>query len=740
MDLSKYYAKPDKSIKEHSNELINNLEKLNKLGYILFQHTYELTRKACILHDIGKINREFQKRVKNNKLKFDQDKEVSHNILSLYFINQNDFETKEDYAVVAHAVAHHHNYCDIFSTIRNKKDLIEELLNEFEHYQLMRSTQGLIVNMIDNHEGILVEGYLMKCDYSASGEYEIEYPNDFLENALESLMIEWKKNGATDGWNELQNFCYKSQNDNIIAIAQTGMGKTEAALRWIGNHKGFFVLPIRTAINSIFDRIAFNMLHEEKIDTRVALLHSESLQYYSKNIEDEMIDLIEYQKRGRNLSLPLSISTMDQLFDFIYKYSGYEMKLATFSYSKIVIDEIQMYGPDILAYLIFGLKKIHEFGGKIAIVTATLAPFVRELLKPINFKVGEFIDEKARHNVNVIEEEINEIEILKKYLINKNKNKANKILVICNTIRKAQEIYNEIIVKLDNVDKTEVHVLHSYFIKKDRSELEKNIIEFGKTYNKDNKIDIQNGIWITTSLVEASLDIDFDYLFTELQDFNSLLQRLGRCNRKGVKSIKDHNCFVYTVIEPKLIKHGKVGMIDEKIHDLSIEAVKQMKGIVTEKQKIDLINQFFTMDKVRDSTFYKEYYEIYTLLENIPTYEYEKSKIDLRKIRSETVIPSPIYNKYKEKIDEYLFKLKNKQLSAVEKVTYIDRILEFTISIPQYFIENYNRALCNGQAYRYTEVSISSHQKIKVIECEYDNVLGYRELDFKNLVRPTEFL
>ena len=78
---------------------------------------------------------------------------------------------------------------------------------------------------------------------------------------------------------------------------------------------------------------------------------------------------------------------------------------------------------------------------------------------------------------------------------------------------------------------------YSKFIKVWKIIKEFEIIEFGKTY-KDNKIhelDKQSGIWISTSIVEASLDIDFDYLFTELQDLNSLFQRLGRCNRKGKK-------------------------------------------------------------------------------------------------------------------------------------------------------------------------------------------------------------
>ncbi len=63
-----------------------------------------------------------------------------------------------------------------------------------------------------------------------------------------------------------------------------------------------------------------------------------------------------------------------------------------------------------------------------------------------------------------------------------------------------------------------------HFIREDRESKEKEILDFGKTdFNGE-------GIWISTSLVEASLDIDFDYLFTELQDLNSLFQRFGIMN------------------------------------------------------------------------------------------------------------------------------------------------------------------------------------------------------------------
>ena len=65
-----------------------------------------------------------------------------------------------------------------------------------------------------------------------------------------------------------------------------------------------------------------------------------------------------------------------------------------------------------------------------------------------------------------------------------------------------------------------IHILHSRFIREDRAKLEHEILNFGRTYDENGQIDCRSGIWISTSLVEASLDIDFDYLFTELLDLN----------------------------------------------------------------------------------------------------------------------------------------------------------------------------------------------------------------------------
>ena len=744
-------AKPNKSIIEHTNDLLDVLEILWNLGYIKEERIYELIQKACIYHDIGKINKEFQKRVKNKGIKFDENKEVAHNVLSLYFIDESKFNNKEDYLIVSNAVVNHHDYCDIGLAIREKSDIIENLLEGLDHKKVKKVIPAKIASISQDIDAIKIKGYLHKCDYSASSGYTAEYENNFLEKSLENVLNKWKLDNQDASWNELQQYCIENKNENIIAIAQTGMGKTEAGLLWISDNKGFFILPIRTAINAIYDRTKkYISSYGGNLEEQLGLLHSSSLEYLLLQSEDDKYDdkdeyidqkedkeIIEYEKIAKQLSLPINVSTIDQLFDFVYKYPAYELKLTTLSYSKIVIDEIQMYGPDLLAYLVYGLERIVEQGGKVAILTATLPPFVKELLsKSIKFKIKEdgFTDNSKRHNLKILDKRIDSNDICNKYRENEKLNKSNKILVVCNSITQAQNLYEEISDILGNKN---LHILHSKFIKGQRLSKESEIIEFGKTYkdNKSNELDKQSGIWISTSIVEASLDIDFDYLFTELQDLNSLFQRLGRCNRKGKKDSSENNCYIYTQIDERSFINGDRGYIDKDIFELSKEAISLWEGQISEKEKIELINKYLTMDKIKNSNYITQYKHTYNFIKNLTPDTFKSDEVKLRNILSKDIIPSPIYHEYNGDIKELEEKLKDKSLNSPEnkgeKIKLQNKLKKYTVSVHPNHITNYYRALKNGLATRYDNVRVSDYEYIPVIECEYTE-LGYRQKKFVN--------
>ena len=736
-------AKPDKTIKEHTLDLLENLEKLKSLGYIKEDNIYELVEKACIYHDIGKINEEFQNRVTGKSKKFNESKEVVHNILSLYFIDSKNFKSIDDYLKVAHSVLNHHNYCDNFDEMSKKEDIIKKLLDNYKVFNLKKSTSSKLKSIVENSDSIKIKGYLHKCDYSASSGDEIEFKNDFLEDSLNGLLNKWKKSNSEASWNELQKFCTENREENIIAVAQTGMGKTEAGLLWIGNNKGFFVLPIRTAINAIYDRVRKDILDNKLIDEKIAILHSSSLEYYIRNVltdneEKEEIDLLNYHKVGKQLSIPLNISTMDQIFDFVYKYQGYELKATTLSYSKVVIDEIQAYGPDLLAYLICGLEKIVELGGKIAILTATLPPFIKDILKKnINFKENKesFTNDMKRHNLKVIEERINSEDIHRKYSENKELNKNNKILVVTNTIKEAQKLYEQL---REIVPEEELNILHSKFIRKDRLEKESEIIEFGRTYDNNKNIDKKNGIWISTSIVEASLDIDFDYLFTELQDLNSLFQRLGRCNRKGVKDSSEYNCYIYTEIDTTSLNNGNKGFIDKRLYELSKQAIISCDGQISEKEKINLIEKYLTTENLKGSHYMREFKKIYGYIKDVSPYKFALSEIDLRNILSEEIIPSPVYEENLEEIRSLENKLIYENLTPYERIRLKDELRKFTLSVHPNDVKNYERARNNGQAINFKRVCLSKYKNdyIKVIECEYEEV-GYKRMKYDEANRSS---
>ncbi len=752
--MNRYIAKTypvEETIQEHTDRLLENYNIIRTL-YPKLKVNWELLKLACLYHDLGKMNLKFQSKCRGKREK----NEIPHGFLSVSFLDINDLKekyTKEEIKVLVNAIAYHHERdFNLFECEEIVKEEIEKMKEEVKNFKYdkirnckvfkLPSGRYLKSNGISEEDGedviydyILVKGLLNRIDYASSAHEKVEWKNDFLEESLENMMNEWKKENRHVSWNELQKYMIENRDENVIVVAQTGMGKTEGGLLWIGNNKGFFTLPIRTAINSIYDRIRKNIV-KDNLGQRVGLLHSDALSEYLKREEDkedkldlEELGLNRYYERTKQLTMPLTVCTIDQLFDFIYKYRGFEPKLATLSYSKIVIDEIQMYSPDLIAYLVAGLIHITKLGGKFAILTATFPKFIEDLLikQGIKFKKPEpFIDEdenKVRHSVKVIDETINAKFIIEKY-------NKNKVLVICNTVRKAQELYEDIIDEYPEF-KNVVNLFHSSFIKKDRAEKERKILEIGKKGNDDGY-----GIWICTQVVEASLDIDFDVLVTELSDLNGLFQRFGRCYRRRYFYGDGYNCYVFTGGDKKCSGVGKI--IDECIFDLSKEALKEIDGKISEREKIELIDNLYTTDNLRKSQYYTIVIDTLNYVNSLYIGEMDKNeaKKRFRNINSITVIPETVFNDNREEIEKYkkiISKVKDKNMTEkewedlkLEKVKARTKLMDYTVSIPYYLVNNKN----------IESFEISKYESISIFKCKYDEDKGIRPI--KELVKTDE--
>ena len=728
-------SNPPQTIREHTDNLLKCAAVLKEI-YKINEEIYSLLLSACEYHDYGKMNDEFQKRIKEEK-HFNEEKEIAHNILSGYFVDGDLLG--EDYYNVLYAVMYHHKLRKPIEKVldeEQKRVLIEQLLKPFPHKELDEfEVMDTFMSVRNEPKTILIKGLLHRCDYAASANVTVEYPNDFLNQQMDSLLLEWKSKNKSAEWREMQTFCKEHQDDNLIITAPTGLGKTEAGLLWIGDGKGSYILPLITAINSIFKRIAEVILKDEKIEQRLSLLHSGAMGYLSKQEEYRKLDLYDYQTRSRQLSFPLTVSTLDQIFDFVLKTSGYEMKLATLAYSKVVIDEIQAYDARLLAYLVYGIHKIIELGGKVAIMTATLPGYIKDYIvgnqeqNSYGFIERDYSSKeyniKIRHHLKVIDSQLSVKDITEQYRKGLHENESNKILVICNTVIKAQQIYDLIVQDLNEISGVEIHLLHAKFIRKDRSELEQQITDDGKTEQH------KNVIWITTQVVEASLDIDFDYLYTELSDLSSLFQRLGRCNRKGMKAACKANCFVYIQINPRLLidESGKSGFIDSKLYELSVDALKEVNGTITEEQKVDLINRYFSTEKMEGSHFVQQYEDMYEYVEGleVDTLTEEDMRTKFRNILSEQVIPLSIYEENSELIQNNL-KIIRKPIPNCneqernniwkEKQAAKDHIMDLTVNVGR-------RDVFSSGA-RYELIKLNCHENVYVIPCEYSKEKGYQ--------------
>lgn len=507
-----------------------------------------------------------------------------------------------------------------------------------------------------------------------------------------------------------------NKDENLVVIAQTGMGKTEASLLWLGNNKGFFNLPIRMTINEIYKRLR-KIVNNKNIDKRIALLHGETKSYYYENLNDIELggDREEYITKTRQLSLPVTVCTLDQLFTIVFKYRNYEQVLATLSYSKVIIDEIQMYGPNLIGYLISGLKMIQDVGGKFAVVTATFPGFLKKIMEDegLKFKMSDkpFVEETmVRHSVEWKEENINAEFILEKY-------SNNRVLVICNTVKECQKLYNEIKKEVEDVN-----LFHSKFIKKDRKKKEESIVDFGKLYKDDGTKSNDSGIWIATSVAEASLDIDFDILITELSDVNSLFQRFGRCFRKRIWECIGYNCYVFDGGDNKCTGVG--GIIDEEIFNLSkINLRRFFKNHIpeiNEIEKMDLVESIYSYENVENTKYYKK---IQNFMEATDLYlageiGKDESQNKFREILSITIIPSNVYRDNEEEIMEYLEVLNSKNSSIESRIKARENLYDFTLNIS---MEE------KIKSYPTTEIlKIGKYEKIEVVYSEYDSEIGIR--------------
>lgn len=695
-DIAEKTEEKQKTLKEHHKDIVTCAEMFFlEYGEYFTEKEKKLVVEACRIHDLGKVNLVFQAMIcpkLAEKFHIDVRKtpQIPHGFLSAVTISLDEFDdlselfSDKDFGPFITAVYYHHDREDHYNSPAIRKYAEKYYMKQIEEY-LNRKIRKLNCSNLDDllfrnnvytgkyipdsnawKEYLLIKGLLNKFDYTVSAGYEnAESAIDLHEKKLVKN-IEKFLNGKE--LRPAQKFMKMNRDKNLIVIAPTGSGKTEASLLWMNGEKSFYTLPLKVSSNAIYLRIKENYEYKD-----VALLHSDAMAVYLREYNGNE-DIGEKYERSKMLSQPLTVCTVDQLFRFVYRALGTEIFAATLKYSKLVLDEIQAYEPRVIATIIYGLKMIQEMGGKFAIITATFPPVLKYFMEQYGLFEGKQyifkdftgkeyqVEKYPRHKVEIRHSEMNLDEI-------RLRGKNRKVLVICNTVSKAQKLYK----KLEGEN---VWLLHSKYIRRDRAFLERKIMGFSESG--------ESGIWITTQIVEASLDIDFDILYTEMCTADSLLQRMGRCNRKGRYCPNEANIVVFD--NRNGVSEGKRRSVyEDKLYDRSLELLSKYEHILfSEDEKTAYMNEVYSVDGVKETIYFENIQKDLKLFSEIHPTEYSADEAEVRDIRSVTIVPENVYVENQNLFEYGVEFLKKPNMSREARNLIKSKLENLTLSLNLY--------------------------------------------------------
>ena len=695
-DIAEKTEEKQKTLKEHHKDIVTCAEMFFlEYGEYFTEKEKKLVVEACRIHDLGKVNLVFQamicpKLAEKFHIDVRKTQQIPHGFLSAVTISLDEFDdlselfSDKDFGPFITAVYYHHDREDHYNSPAIRKYAEKYYMKQIEEY-LNRKIRKLNCSNLDDllfrnnvytgkyipdsnawKEYLLIKGLLNKFDYTVSAGYEnAESAIDLHEKKLVKN-IEKFLNGKE--LRPAQKFMKMNRDKNLIVIAPTGSGKTEASLLWMNGEKSFYTLPLKVSSNAIYLRIKENYEYKD-----VALLHSDAMAVYLREYNGNE-DIGEKYERSKMLSQPLTVCTVDQLFRFVYRALGTEIFAATLKYSKLVLDEIQAYEPRVIATIIYGLKMIQEMGGKFAIITATFPPVLKYFMEQYGLVEGKQyifkdftgkeyqVEKYPRHKVEIRHSEMNLDEI-------RLRGKNRKVLVICNTVSKAQKLYK----KLEGEN---VWLLHSKYIRRDRAFLERKIMEFSESG--------ESGIWITTQIVEASLDIDFDILYTEMCTADSLLQRMGRCNRKGRYCPNEANIVVFD--NRNGVSEGKRRSVyEDKLYDRSLELLSKYEHILfSEDKKTAYMNEVYSVDGVKETIYFENIQKDLKLFSEIHPTEYSADDAEVRDIRSVTIVPENVYVENQNLFEYGVEFLKKPNMSREARSLIKSKLENLTLSLNLY--------------------------------------------------------
>lgn len=550
------YDDGKQSIKEHSEETARlasefAIEPLKDVAY-----------QCGILHDCGKYTADFQRKIKGEgHLK------VAHALCGAKALNElgnGDFITK----MMQFCIAGHHAGLQDFG---NKADDEEQttlcgtlkrstqdysgfwdelLLRDIDRKKILTFMQEDCKSpqeMVEKYA--FITRYIFSCltdadsldsEYFETQKARVSLQSDFkkclgiLDESLASFVAETTLQ-KTRAILQKQVFDKVGEKADIYLMNMpTGSGKTLCSLKFAmeravreGKKRIIYVIPY----NAIIDQMASTV--ETMFGDAISLLRHQST-FDFEHIDDEE-ERMQYKLATENWDGDFIITTAVQFFESVYgNKRGKLRKLHNMADGMIIFDEAHLMPIDYLKPCLHAIAHIvKNLHSEAVFLTATM-PNYRDLFDGyVNVTFLDLVTDRsdfdkfetcAYHYLELTDEDA---------LIEHTLDKKSK-LVICNSKKMARELFYKCT--------GEKYHLSTYMTVLDR---EKTIATIRQRLAENAEITV-----VSTSLIEAGVDLDFATVYRELAGLDSILQAGGRCNREG--KLEQGEVYIFKFPETKV--------------------------------------------------------------------------------------------------------------------------------------------------------------------------------------------
>lgn len=532
--MAELLAKPNETLTEHTQRVIKAARAICQR----LQLQGELKKRvelACLMHDVGKATQSFQEHIRGQ-----QRRAYPHALASFPLALALEAKRfgKDSPKLATAAVLSHHSplHPTLYQGFKEPdwldeplKAWLQEMLSEEETEQLIKCIKSSPAQWLHQEanypdgsaslmhhfqclpvrEFTALKGVLCLADWLASGGHS-SVSALFLNNGAQRLRQHLQRKKIM--LYHYQSQCQEHEDSRLYLHAPTGSGKTEALLLWAGDSAHIlYLLPTQATANAMWRRLA-NIYGKNK----VGVAHSRALLELARDYEEPPLDVKLF---SHVFAKPITVATLDQYLLAHLHGRHWEIRRLLSRHATVLMDEIHAYEPYTLGLLQAALES--DPPARLAIASATLPSPLRHTLGDAPFISAENdLWQQKRHKLFV--EDRSPEEALEEAI--RRATNDETVLFVVNTVPLAQQLYRKAhaAAAQRKTKRPKGYLLHSRFIYRDRRNKEKAIQNLAP-----------GTLVIATQVVEVSLDISFQRLYTELAPLDALVQRMGRVNRRG---------------------------------------------------------------------------------------------------------------------------------------------------------------------------------------------------------------